>query len=138
MREGLVPESVAEAIVTSRLLVLQSKRLLLTSTETCLVKQGNEQLRARAGRLRTQTDEAQHAYREALLKWGSPGTPDYWPVAYTKLIEVGTALIAKLRSVPRRLSPTEGFEVATEVEMLEDVVNKWREEVRASMSAATT
>jgi hypothetical protein len=137
VREGLIPDSVGEAIVTSRLLVLQSKRLLLTSTETCLVHQGDQQLHDRAGRLRSQTESAQHAYRAALLKWGSTQTPEYWVVAYTKLIDLGSALITKLRSVPRGLSPAERLEVATDVEMLEDAVDKWREQMRASMAAAS-
>jgi hypothetical protein len=138
MSEGWVPDSVGEAIVTSRLLVLQSKRLLLTSTETCLIQQDEAQLRERSGRLRAQTETAQHEYRTALLRWGSPATPDYWVVAYTKLTEVGTTLLTKLRSVPRGLPSAERFEVATDVEMLEDVVDKWRQEIRTSMTAATS
>jgi hypothetical protein len=134
---GRIPESIGEAIVTSRLLVLQSKRLLLASTENCLVKPGPEELRERAGQLRTQTDNAQHAYRAALLKWGSPETSDYWLVAYTRLIEKGTALINKLRGAAEELPPTDRLQLATEVEVLEDAVLRWREEVRASMAAAT-
>jgi hypothetical protein len=137
LSEGRVPESVGEAIVTSRLLVLQSKRLLLTSTENCLVKSSPEQFHERAGRLRAQTDSAQHAYRAALLKWGSPETPDYWLVAYTKLIEKGTALITKLRSATQELPATDRLQMATDVEVLENAVERWRQEMRASVTAAS-
>jgi hypothetical protein len=137
MRVGRVPESVGEAIVSSRLLVLQSQRLLLASTENCLVKPGPEELSERAGRLRTRTETAQHEYRAALLKWGSTERSDYWVVAYSKLIDKGTALINKLRSASEELPPTDRVQMATEVEVLEDAVQRWREEVRASMAAAT-
>ena len=137
MREGRVPASAGRAIVSSKLLVLQSKRLLLASTENCLVKPGPEELRERAGHLRMQTDDAQHAYRAALLKWGSTETSDYWLVAYTKLIEKGNTLIAKLRSAAQELPPTDRVQMAVEVAVLEDAVERWREQIRASMAAAS-
>jgi hypothetical protein len=132
-----VPVSAGRAIVSSKLLVLQSKRLLLASTENCLVKPGSEELRQRAGHLRTQTDDAQHAYRSALLKWGSTETSDYWLVAYTKLIEKGSALIAKLRSAAQELPPTDRVQMAVEVAVLEDAIERWRREMRTSMAAAS-
>lgn len=137
MREGRILESAVEAIVSSRLLVLQSKRLLLASTENCLGAPGSDQLRERARRLRTQTEHAQNAYRAALLKYGCAERPDYWVVAYTKLIEKGTALINKLQSAAQALPPSEKLQLNTEVEVLERAVGQWREEVRASMAAAT-
>jgi hypothetical protein len=137
VREGRTPESAGEAIVSSRLLVLQSKRLLLASTENCLVKPGPEELNERAGLLRTQTESAQHAYNAALLRYGSPERPDYWVVAYTRLIEKGNALITKLKSGAQSLPQSERHQLASELEVLEDAVGQWREEMRASMAAAT-
>jgi hypothetical protein len=84
-----------------------------------------------------QTDDAQHAYRAALLKWGSTETSDYWLVAYTKLIEKGNTLIAKLRSAAQELPPTDRVQMAVEVAVLEDAVERWREQIRASMAAAS-
>jgi hypothetical protein len=137
VKKGRISETTGEAIVSSRLLLLQSKRLLLSSTENCLVKPGAEQLRERAGLLRTQTETAQHAYHAAILKYGSPERADYWLVAYTKLIEKGSALITKLQSAAHKLPLDERLQLATEVEVLEDAVVRWRAEVRASMTAAT-
>ena len=137
MTQRIIPESVGEAIVSSRLLVLQSKRLLLSSTENCLVKPDQGELRERAGVLRTQTDDAQHEYRAALLKWGSRERSDYWVVAYSKLIEKGNTLITKLRRAAPELNPADRLEMAAEVEMLEEAVQRWREEIRASIAAAT-
>jgi hypothetical protein len=87
--------------------------------------------------LRAQTEDAQHAYRSALLKWGSTETSDYWLVAYTKLIEKGTALIAKLQSAAQELRPTDRVQMAVEVAVLEEAVERWRREMRASMLAAS-
>jgi hypothetical protein len=135
MSAGKTPSSVGEAIVTSRLLLLQSNRLLLSSTENCLVNAKQEELDGRAERLRGRTESAQHAYRAALLRWGSPETPDYWLVTYSKLIEMGSTLINKLSTTAASVTPADRVEVATDVEMLEDAVHHWRDEVRASMAA---
>jgi hypothetical protein len=113
MTETRIPGSAGKAIVSSRLLVLQSKRMLLASTENCLVKRSPAQLNERAGRLRAQTETAQHAYRAALLKWGSRDTSDYWLVAYSRLIEKGAPLITKLRNTAQELPATDRLQVAT-------------------------
>jgi hypothetical protein len=137
-------ESVSEAIVTSRLLVLQSKRLLLASTERRLLGGGpqrpqahHDRLQEDAERFRAQTETAQAAYRAALLKFGSPEAPDFWVITYTRLIEMATALVAKLRAAAPELPPTERLEVATDVEALEDAIQRWRNQVRASMAGAS-
>jgi hypothetical protein len=58
-------------------------------------------------------------------------------VAYTRLIEKGTALITKLKSAAPNLPQSERHQLATELEVLEDAVGQWRKEMRASMAAAT-
>jgi hypothetical protein len=46
-------------------------------------------------------------------------------------------LIAKLRSAAQELPPTDRVQMAVEVAVLEDAVERWREQIRASMAAAT-
>jgi hypothetical protein len=58
-------------------------------------------------------------------------------VAYTRLIEKGNALIAKLKSGAQSLPQSERHQLASELEVLEEAVGQWREEMRASMAAAT-
>ncbi|HKW72718.1 MAG TPA: hypothetical protein VJQ08_07820 [Candidatus Dormibacteraeota bacterium] len=65
----------AGAIISLRLLIRQSKRLLLSSTQRRFDVLGLDALRQRVERLRFETDMAQHAYRATMLACGSPATP---------------------------------------------------------------
>jgi hypothetical protein len=70
-----------------------------------------------------------------MLRWGSPATPDYWPVAYRRLVETAEKLAAKLRHSAAAMPPDERYQLAAEVEMLEDLVDKWRQSIRASIAS---
>jgi hypothetical protein len=129
-------ESSADKVVWSRLLVLQSKRLLLGCAQRRFRQTGTRDHWEKAERLRTEADEAQNAYRASQLEWGSPKTSEYWLVAYDRLIEKGNAVSAKLRSAASGLEAADRFEVATDVELLEDLIKSWRESVRALMATS--
>ena len=81
-----------------------------------------------------EAERAQHEYRNAVLAYGSPGSTDYWLVAYGRLIETGTVLSDRLRSTMNELSPAERFEVAADVEMLESLIGRWNEAKRLAMA----
>ena len=130
-------EDVAANIIASRLLVLQSKRLMLNSVERRMNSSGAESLHAQAETLRAQMATALHAYRDTMLRLGSPHTSDFWLVAYGRMIEVGHALTMKLRSSVVTLPPRERYEVSIDIEMLEGIVQNWSESMRESMAAAT-
>jgi hypothetical protein len=130
-------EATAEQIINSKLLILQSKRLLLTSAERRLGDTGMESLRARVDQLRTETATAQHGYRSSVLQLGSPRQHDYWPIAYSRLIEMGTALTTKLRRSAPGLPADERYELTADMEMLEGIVEGWTESKRRSMAVAT-
>jgi hypothetical protein len=129
------PET-AEQIIMSRLLILQSKRLLLNSTERLAEETGMQSLQARVDRLRREANQAQHDYRAAMLRLGSPQQRDYWLIAYGRLIEMGQVLTGKLRTAALDLSPAERYEVSADVEMLEAVVDGWIASLKRSMAAA--
>lgn len=126
----------AQDIIQSRLLILQSKRLMLSSQERRLVDHDTEAGRERVQRLRAQTETAQHRYRMAILGWGSPDTADYWVMAYSRLIGMASALVSKLRDATIDLPAAERYEVASDVEMLEIILEKWTELMRSSMAGA--
>ena len=132
----MIPPELVRQVVNGRLLVLQSKRLLLISSERRLNQSGPDSLRGRVERLRAETATAQYNYREAMLRWGSPQLDDYWPVAYGRLIEMGSSLSGKLRSSIDDLPPDERYEVSTDVEMLEKMVGRWSKSMRAAMAAS--
>lgn len=126
----------ADHIVRSRLLILQSKRLMLNTLQRRLKEHGYDVLKVRVAKLRSETATAQHLYRSSMLSWGSPQNPDYWLVAYGRLIEVGNVVVDRLRDATDQLPPAERYQVSADVEMLEHMISKWTEVMRESMSAA--
>ena len=127
-----------EAIVAARLQVLQSKRLMLASNQRRFENSHAKPLGERTERLRGELDHAQDVYRHAILRWGSPAFPDYWPVAYGELIHLGDDLARKLRHATIGSDDaSQRFELATEVEVVEDLIHQWRESLRGQMSTAT-
>lgn len=122
----MTARSTGEIVINSRLLVLQSKMLMLASL------QRRAQDEARAARLEAEVGRTQHRYREAVLAWGRPENSDYWIVAYSRLIEVGNALLSKLQEAD--LPPSDRVEASTDFESLETVVAGWRQALRDSMA----
>jgi hypothetical protein len=126
----------ADALITSRLLVLQSKRLILSSLERRLEEPGTEALRERVDCLHRESEDADSAYRATILRLGSPEQREYWLVAYGRLIEIGHALTARLRASAGDMPPEDRFELATDVEMLEEIVARWTDAMRTTMADA--
>ena len=135
---GLVrsQKQATESIIKSRLLVLQSKRLMLNSLQRRLEEQGYDSLKERITRLTGEAETAQYSYRSSMLAWGSPDSVDYWLVAYSRLIEVGNVVVDKLRDSTGDLPPAERYQVSADVEMLEHMLGKWGATMRESMAKA--
>ncbi|HKV88880.1 MAG TPA: hypothetical protein VJT78_12860 [Candidatus Dormibacteraeota bacterium] len=128
--------STAENIIMSKLLVLQTKRLLLNGALDRADEHAPESMLENVERLRREADQAQHAYRTAVLSYGSPVSSDYWLVAYGRLIESGTALMKRLRDATYELPPAERYEVSADIEALEGIVDRWTEARRHAMAGA--
>ena len=121
-------------IVKSKLLILQSKRLLLSSAQRRLDQTGLDSMRRRVDRLRVETDMAQFGYRTAMLDYGSPQHSDYWIVAYGRLIEMASALSGKLRDSVVSLPIAERFQASADVEMLEEIISHWSRSMRTAIA----
>lgn len=132
----MISPDLVRQLITGRLLVLQSKRLLLGSQERRMNDSSLDSLRERVDRLRTETATAQQTYLETMLRWGTPDMHDYWPSAYSRLIAMATLLEDKLRAAVDDLPPAERYEVSTDVEMLERMVCRWSESMRSAMVAS--
>jgi hypothetical protein len=130
------PRGLFETIVRARLQVLQSKRLMLASSERRLRLHKVRALRERVERLHEEMEDAQSCYRSVLIKFGTPGRPDYWPVAYARLVELADNLAEKLRIATVELPPERRFELAVEVEVIEDLLKSWRDSLRGSIGEA--
>jgi len=129
--------TVSESVVTGRLLVLQSKRLMLASNERRFRKRKGEVLREAGERLRDDIDRAQRAYRSALVSLGTPRTPGYWPAAYSHLIDRADDLSGRLRSAAADSPQAGRYEIAVEVELLDQLIGEWRDSLRTSIVEAT-
>ena len=119
--QALASRNVGERLISARMLVLQSKRLILASTQRRF-HDGNPALSERVQRLTMEASEAQHSYRTTVLEWGPDASAQYWPVAYSRLVEVGEVLATQLRGAVPGMKPAEGLAVATEVEALEGFI----------------
>ena len=125
---------VVESIITSRLLILQSKRLMLNALERHADHTGNRAMRSRVERLRVETDNAQYKYRSAVLAWSSPEHNDYWLIAYSRMIAMGHTIVGRMRDAAVILPLADRYQISAEVEMMEHVVGSWTDSMRAKMA----
>ena len=135
MTEAEHTPTIPESLISSRLLMLQSRRLILASLERRFRKQPIESLRAKVDHTRQQTIHAHERYFLSLLTWGTPDTPHYWPVAYGRLVDTVDRLSNKLRGVAGELPYPDRYQAATDVEMLETLADRWRQSIRTSITA---
>lgn len=125
--------SSADKIVSSRMLALQSKRLLLAVAENRLAKTDDQEVHKRAISLREDVLDARHDYLTAVLLFGSPDTAEYQLAAYSSLLDAGDRLTAKLRAAVSDLGGRDRYEVETEIEVLEQLIQRWRAAICTSM-----
>ena len=132
--DWLNPERVRRQLLTGRLLVLQSKRIMLSSLQRRLEETGLDTLRERVHQLRVEADAAHYHYKRSMIMWGGPAQPDYWPIAYARLGEIGSALARSLTMAIDQLPSDEQYEAAIDVEMLERIVERWTQSMREAMA----
>lgn len=131
---GEVQEAAARCMITSRLLILESKRLMLSSLHRRLKLAGSKgEMAQRLEYFRAETQRAQQAYNSSVAKFGSPDSNEFWLVAYGRLISQGGNLVSKLQLAAPSLSPTDQMEVATDVDGLEMIIEGWSRSMRRSM-----
>ena len=126
---------VSEMIVSSKLLVLQSKRLLLTNASVKRRMSGGEKSEAEA-RLEGAVQSALERYNSAVLTWSSAMTPQYRLVAYNSLIGKAERLRASLANPPGELSADDRREVLADLRALQHIIDGWRDIARSSMAEA--
>ena len=128
--------TVGDSIVSARLLVVQSKRLMLSSMQRRFRLRGEDSLKKRTDRFRDEADRANRSYRSAVLNWGRATSPEFRLVAYGSLLDLAETLVGELRGTIGGLQPRDQFELATEVEVLEHFIDQWRGSSRPSASPA--
>ena len=132
---GMIP-SVAQNIVTSRLLVLQSKRLMLKSLERRAsgdVVRPLDGVEERLRKVRGDIERADATYQRVILSLGEPSDGEFWLIAYRALIEKASALVERMRGATVALPAAERFAAAADVEMLEELVGSWQDAIRSGI-----
>lgn len=119
-------ESAGQKIVSARLLVMQSKRLLLASAERRLVATDPPARRALVERYRRDAEAAHATYREVVVRWAPIDSRQTLLVVYGNLIDGVTGLAAKLRRCAEQLPPADRMEVAVDIASLEAIIGRWR------------
>jgi hypothetical protein len=123
-------------IVSSKLLVLQSKRLLLTNAAVTRRLAGRETSEAEMARLEGAVQHALERYNSAVLTWASALTPQYRLVAYNSLIAKAERLRSSLENPPGELPAADRREVLADLSALQRIIDGWRNIARASMGEA--
>src|SRR5260370_20606926 len=93
---GSAMPTVGDSIVSARLLVVQSKRLMLSSLLRRLRLRGERSLRERTDRFRDEADRANRNYRSAVLNWGQATPPEFRLVASGSLLDLAESLVIAL------------------------------------------
>lgn len=121
--------STGELIVRSRLLVLQSKRILIASVAKKLLFNEEPQLRALMRDREESADQAHRDYRKAVLEWASPETAQFWLVSYQGMIEGAEEYVALLRGSAKELPDPDRSYVEADIIQLDQIIERWRENV---------
>ena len=124
-------DSSDEKLMWSRILVLHSRRLLLANAERRLRRQPSEDLAVQRERLRLAVMTADDACRAALHKTGPPRISAHWRKSFSQLVDRAGAAVRRLRELPDATTPVElRFELSTDIEQLEKLVEEWRALIR--------
>lgn len=125
-----------DSIVSSRMLILRSKLLMLGCAQRLAEHTRNPDDRKRVEKLRADLHGAETSFAAIEMRTVSAGRRYDWSWIYSNLIEVARASMAKVLERHRRHSAGEKFELATDLQMLEELVERWSEAMREKSRAA--
>ena len=120
-----------DLIVMSRLLVLQTRRLLLASSQK-KVRATNPDL----VRLKEAAAKAHLEYRKAVLAWASPDTSQFWMVSYATMIDGLDELAGRLRTSSQELPMQDRHELEADLVRLDEITGRWRASMLSPMGGS--
>lgn len=112
------------------MLVLRSQLLLLNCAQRLFERRRAEEDLQLVERKRDDLHRAEQAFRAAEARPRSSADVRYWVWVYSSLIDLASAAVQKLPSVSDGLSGVERFEIATDIQMLEELLERWRAAIR--------
>ena len=122
-----------DLIVMSRLLVLQTKRLLLASSQKKLLDTDADHHRSEVARLKESAARAHEEYRRAVLDWASPETSQFSMVSYATMIDGLEELAGRLRKSSIELPTEDRIELDADLVRLDEIIGRWRASMLSSM-----
>jgi len=122
-----------DLIVMSRLLVLQTRRLLLAASQKKLSVTDADHLRAEVARLKEAAARAHEQYRRAVLDWASPETSQFSMVSYATMIDGLEELAGRLRTSSIELPTEDRIELDADLVRLDEIIGRWRASMLSSM-----
>lgn len=123
--------NLGDTIVSARLLILQSKRVMLVRAISRLAGRAPD---PRMVRLQGEVNSAHDRYRDSVLKWGAADSSQYWLVAYSTLVDKAEGLSAAMWRATDALPPPDRTLVADDARKLDGIINSWRELARSTMA----
>lgn len=123
-----------DLIVMSRLLVLQTRRLLLASSQKKLSATDADHLRLEVARLKEAAAKALEEYRRAVLDWASPETAQFSMVSYATMIDGLEELAARLRTSLIELPMQDRIDIDADLVRLDEIIGRWRASMLSSMT----
>jgi hypothetical protein len=128
--------SASESIVASKMLVLRSKLLMLACAQRFFEQTRDEDDLKRIERLRTELHNAEMSFAAIEARSKSAERSSYRSWIYRSLIEVARTTLAKVRERHRKQTAAEKFELATDLQMLEELVERWSNAMREESHSA--
>lgn len=117
--------SVSNSIVSSRMLILRSKLLMLGCAQRLFELTRDEDDLKRVEKLRTDLHSAETSFAAIETRTKSAGRSWNRSWIYSNLIEVAKTSMAKVLERHRKQPAAEKFELATDLQMLEELVERW-------------
>ena len=128
--ERMVTESSGNQIIASRMLVFQSKLLLMNAANRRFQRTHAKRDLKRVEHLRAELHRAESALRKIEVEGSLWSSADYWLAVYASLIDRAKDSLARVASVMRARPAAERFENATDVQMLEELIAQWTARMR--------
>jgi hypothetical protein len=120
-----------DTIVSARLLILQSKRVMLVRA---IARGAGRRPDDRVVQLQGEVSSANARYRDSVLRWGAADSSQYWLVAYSTLVDKAEGLSSAMWRAAEDLPQADRTQVTDDARRLDGIIETWRELARTTMA----
>lgn len=134
--ERFLSESSGDQVVAARMLVFQSKLLLMNTANRRFRRTKAKRDLKQVEHLRAELHQAEAALRTTEVEGHLWSSPDFWLAVYASLVERATDALDRMTIASYGRPAAERFESATDIQMLEELIAQWTSRMRAIQQAA--